>query len=103
MAAPKSIAIRSAADLVGKRTAARRGTTNDTGVTWLAPPGIDIVRFEDEATNMTTVVSGQVDVIACHEADHAHHPAQSPRELEVKLPLQNSLLSACARGRTHDG
>lgn len=93
VAAPKSIAIRTSADLAGKRIAVTRGTTNDADITHLAPTGADIVRFEDEATTMTAVVSGQADIVAQATTLIALINQRVPanRQLEPKLPLQESL------------
>lgn len=64
VAAPKSMNIKSMQDLVGKTVIATRGTTNDIAVTKLAPPGTNIVRFDDDATSITAVISGQGDIFA---------------------------------------
>lgn len=98
VAAPKSMVIRTPADLAGKRIAVTRGTTNDTDVTKLAPPGAEIVRFEDEATTMTAVVSGQMDVVAQATTLIALINQKAPaRQLEPKLPLQDSLFGVGLR------
>lgn len=92
VAAPKSMVLRTPADLAGKRIAVTRGTTNDTDVTRIAPAGAEIVRFEDEATTMTAVISGQVDVVAqattLLQIINQRNPS---RQLEPKLLLANSL------------
>ncbi|MDE1995560.1 MAG: transporter substrate-binding domain-containing protein [Rhizobiaceae bacterium] len=50
-------------DLVGKRIGTTRGSVNDTQVTNLAK-GAEIVRYDDDATLVTALVSGQVDFMA---------------------------------------
>ncbi|MEO9121955.1 MAG: transporter substrate-binding domain-containing protein, partial [Burkholderiaceae bacterium] len=60
--APKSMNIKSMQDLVGKTVISTRGTTNDLAITKLAPPGTNILRFDDDATSITAVVSGQGDI-----------------------------------------
>ncbi|WNJ88030.1 transporter substrate-binding domain-containing protein [Bosea sp. 685] len=52
------------ADLVGKRIAVARGTVMDTQVSAIAPAGTEVVRFEDESTAMTAIVSRQLEFIA---------------------------------------
>lgn len=98
VAAPKSVAIRTSADLVGKKIAVTRGTTNDADVTRIAPPGAEIVRFEDESTTMTAIVSGQMDVTALAttliEIINQRNPS---KQLEPKLLLQNSLFGVGMR------
>lgn len=64
VAAPKSIKITGPKDLAGMRIAATRGTTNDVEVTKIAPPTAEVVRFDDEATTLTSVTSGQIKVVA---------------------------------------
>jgi polar amino acid transport system substrate-binding protein len=64
VAAPRSMKINGPEDLAGQRIAATRGTTNDVEVTKVAPPTAQVVRFDDEATTLTSVTSGQVKVVA---------------------------------------
>ncbi|SCK12765.1 polar amino acid transport system substrate-binding protein [Variovorax sp. HW608] len=98
VAAPKSMAVRTPADLVGKKIAVTRGTTNDADITRMAPPGAEVVRFEDESTTMTAVVSGQMDVTALAttliEVINQRNPG---KQLEPKLLLQNSLFGVGMR------
>lgn len=61
---PPSIAITTPEDLVGKSIAVARGTIMDNQLTELAPPGTEIVRFEDEATTLTSILSGQLQLVA---------------------------------------
>ncbi|WP_136686081.1 transporter substrate-binding domain-containing protein [Falsirhodobacter xinxiangensis] len=56
--------IASVEDLVGKSIAVARGTVMDTQLTDMALPGTNIVRFEDEATTLTSILSGQLDLVA---------------------------------------
>lgn len=58
--APKAENISKLEDLVGKQVAVTRGTTNDAEITKAALPGTNIVRFEDDATSITALLSGQV-------------------------------------------
>ncbi|MFP5407651.1 MAG: transporter substrate-binding domain-containing protein, partial [Gammaproteobacteria bacterium] len=62
--APASMKIASMQDLAGKTVISTRGTTNDIAITKLAPPGTNIVRFDDDATSITAVISGQADIFA---------------------------------------
>ena len=62
--APKSMAISGPADLAGKKLISTRGTTNDQEVTKILPPTAQIIRFDDDATSITAVVSGQADIFA---------------------------------------
>lgn len=92
VAAPASMAIKSVEDLVGKRVAVTRGTIMDTDLKALVPPGVEIVRFDDEATTMTSILSGQVDIVAesttLNDVINQRDPA---RKIETKIVLRNSL------------
>ena len=61
--APKSKSIRSLADLKGMKVGVARASTNDTVATTQSPQGTTIQRFEDEATNVQALVSGQIDAV----------------------------------------
>lgn len=67
VAAPSEVNIKTYDDLTGKRIGVTRATTNDQDITKKAG-GADIVRFEDDATLITAVVSGQVDILSSQSA-----------------------------------
>ncbi|QYO75640.1 transporter substrate-binding domain-containing protein [Devosia salina] len=88
VAAPKSIEIKGFEDLSGKSIAVTRGTMLDTAVTAGAPADANIVRFEDEATTMTAVVTNQVDIIGQTESLIGQINQQNPsKDLESKFVL----------------
>ncbi|AFK62722.1 amino acid ABC transporter/signal transduction system periplasmic binding protein [Advenella kashmirensis WT001] len=62
--APKDAPIKEMKDLAGKTVVTARGTTNDQNVTKLAPPGTNIVRFENDATAITAITSGQANIFS---------------------------------------
>ncbi|MGV7214790.1 transporter substrate-binding domain-containing protein [Bradyrhizobium sp. UFLA05-112] len=91
VAAPKSMEIRTFADLSGKRIAVTRGTTNDADLTAAAPRDAQIIRFEDEATTMTAVVSNQADLVAQVPTLVDLINKKNPdKNLEPKLPLRTA-------------
>ena len=55
--------VQSFADMKGLRVGVPRGTPQDISVTKAAPPGATIQRFDDDATTVQALISGQVDVI----------------------------------------
>lgn len=57
--------IKSGADLKGKRIGVARASTQDIAVTKAAPEGTEIRRFDDDASAMQALLSGQVDAIGC--------------------------------------
>ena len=67
VAAPEATKIGDYKDLVGKRIGVTRATVNDQMVSQQAK-GAEIVRFEDDATLITAVVSGQVDIVSTQTA-----------------------------------
>jgi len=63
--APKGTAVSSHADLVGKKVGVTRGTAEDGILTAAAEanPGIEMLRFDDYASLLQAMVSGQIDVM----------------------------------------
>lgn len=53
------------ADMKGKRIGVARASTQDVAVTKAAPEGTEIRRFDDDASAMQALLSGQVDAIGC--------------------------------------
>jgi polar amino acid transport system substrate-binding protein len=88
VAGVSSLAVRDYADLKGKRIGVTRATVDDVMVTQHAP-GADIVRFEDDATLITAVVTGQVDLVSTQTAvlDDMNRK-RSGNPLEVKFVQQ---------------
>ncbi len=88
VAAPKSLSLADKKDLEGKRVGVTRGTTGDTVLSKLEVPGLEIVRFDDESTNMTALVSGQVDIVVQEPATIARIAEQNPgRQIEQKFTI----------------
>jgi polar amino acid transport system substrate-binding protein len=83
--APKDIKITGYQDLAGKRIGLTRATVNDTITTQLAK-GADIQRYEDDATLITSMVTGQVDVFSSTPSNLAEMIKRAPqRNLEMKF------------------
>ncbi|WP_418025272.1 transporter substrate-binding domain-containing protein (plasmid) [Paracoccus sp. TD-10] len=98
VAGPKSVQINDAVELSGKRIAVTRGTANDTDLTAIAPADAEIVRFEDEATTITAVASGQVELVAQAQSlidvINQRNPAL---QLEPKLTLRDFRVGMAVR------
>jgi polar amino acid transport system substrate-binding protein len=93
IAAPKDVAISSMKDLAGKTVVTARGTTNDNNVTRLAPPGTHIVRFENDATAITAITSGQANIYSAAPALVAALNKKDPaKALETKVVMSTSML-----------
>jgi polar amino acid transport system substrate-binding protein len=61
--ATRNVNIRSAADLAGKRIGMTRATLEEQVVPRVAPPGTNIVFFDEHAATQQALLSGQVDAI----------------------------------------
>ncbi|TAJ33936.1 MAG: transporter substrate-binding domain-containing protein [Reyranella sp.] len=94
IAAPKSVNIKSMADLDGKTVGTVRGTTHDTQLTKEGPKGMKLVRYEDDATEAQAFLSGQVDIFSTAELLVAPIDKKNPaRQVEVKFVLDTFKLA----------
>ena len=89
--APKSLNIKSFADLSGKTVAVTRGAMEDQELTKVAPSNVDIRRFEDNNATVAAFVSGQTQTIATGASVAANVIQQNPQiGAEYKLLLKDS-------------
>ncbi|WP_044528058.1 transporter substrate-binding domain-containing protein [Herbaspirillum sp. B65] len=96
--APRSMKITSPADLAGKKVIATRGTTNDQELTKIAPASTTITRFDDDATSMTAMVSGQADIwVTSPMLLKVVNEKNPTRDIENKLTLKANLLAVGLR------
>ena len=94
IAAPKSVTLKSMADLDGKTVGTVRGTTHDTQLTKEGPKGMKLVRYEDDATEAQAFLSGQVDIFSTAELLVAPIDKKNPaRQVEVKFVLDTFKLA----------
>ena len=94
LAAPKSMDIKSAADLAGKKIVATRGTTNDQEITKLLPKDANIVRYDDDATSITAIVSNQADIFAtAPELLKVINEKNPAKHMEVKFTIKVNMLA----------
>jgi polar amino acid transport system substrate-binding protein len=97
VAALPSIAIRSYADLAGKKVAVVRGTTQDTDLTREAK-GAQLVRYEDDATMALAFASGQVDILATARSLLPAISKKNPARIaESKITMQTFYLAVGLR------
>ncbi|MDI5929714.1 transporter substrate-binding domain-containing protein [Rhizobium leguminosarum] len=90
--APKSDSLSKLEDLVGKQVAVTRGSTNDTEITKAALPGTNIVRFEDDSTSITAILSGQASYYVTAPALLTTVNKKNPSaELEPKIVLKTNI------------
>jgi len=89
--APKSMPIKSFADLAGKSVGVTRGAIEDQELSKLAPPSADIKRFEDNNATVSSFVAGQVQLIATGASVAGNMMAKNPQlATEYKLLLKDS-------------
>jgi polar amino acid transport system substrate-binding protein len=94
IAAPKSVNVKSLAELDGKTVGTVRGTTHDTQLTREGPKGMKLVRYEDDATEGQAFLSGQVDIFSTAEMLVGQLDKKNPaRQVEVKFVLDNFKLA----------
>lgn len=91
-AGPPGTEIKSAKDLEGKTVAVTRGTGADADATKLtkADDKISIVRFDDDATLITALASGQQDIMVSAPAQMGDINAKAPDKLEQKFVVRTS-------------
>lgn len=91
VSAPKTIEIATTAELAGKDIAVARGTTADIEVTkLLKTDGVkaNIVRYEDEATAISAIATGQQDLLAAALSTANEVAELNPgKALEVKVEM----------------
>jgi polar amino acid transport system substrate-binding protein len=89
--APKTLAVKGAADLAGKTVGVTRGAIEDLELTKIAPPSADVKRFEDNNATVSAFVSGQVQVIATGASVAGNMMARNPAlGTEYKFVLKDS-------------
>jgi polar amino acid transport system substrate-binding protein len=88
---PKSMSIKSFADLNGKSISVTRAALEDQELSKVAPAGVDIKRFEDNNTTVSAYTAGQVQLIATGASVAGNMIAKNPQlNTEYKLLLKDS-------------
>ncbi len=86
------------ADLKGQRIGVARASTQDVAVTKIAPEGTQIRRFDDDASAMQALLSGQVDAIGCSVTVAAQIAKRAPAgRFENKFPLLQQNMAVALR------
>jgi len=90
--APKSMQLSALAELAGKRIATVRGSTNDIELSKVVPAGAQVIRFDDDATAITAIISGQADCYCTAPALLAPVNKSKPElEMEPKIVVKTNL------------
>jgi polar amino acid transport system substrate-binding protein len=88
---PKSLTVKTAADLAGKSIGVTRGAMEDQEVGKIAPPSADIKRFEDMNGTVSAYAAGQVQLMGVGASVAGNFMARNPQvSTEYKLLLKDS-------------
>jgi polar amino acid transport system substrate-binding protein len=75
------------ADLAGHNVAVARASTQDTAITEVAPPEANIQRFDDDATAVQALLSGQVPLMGASNVVIAQIEQMAPDRFDTKFSL----------------
>lgn len=93
--------VKEAADLAGKSVAVARASTQDTSVTAIASEGTNIQRFDDDASAVQALLSGQVPLMGASNVVVSQLDTAAPGRFDVKMSLrQQSQGIATRKGQT---
>ncbi len=88
--APKKLAIKSPEDLKGVKIAVARASTQDTAISAIAPKDARIMRFDDDASALQAMISGQSDALGAANVVLAQLRKSHPEmEIEPKITLRH--------------
>ena len=88
---PKSLVVKTPADLTGKTIGVTRGAMEDQEVGKIAPPGLDIKRFEDMNGTVSAYAAGQVQLMGVGASVAGNFMAKNPQvSTEFKILLKES-------------
>jgi len=94
----KKVDIKSAADLKGRRIGVARASVQDVALTAMAPEGTEIRRFDDDASGMQALISGQVDAIGCSTTVAAQIAKRVPPDTyEKKFTVREQVMAIAMR------
>jgi polar amino acid transport system substrate-binding protein len=95
---PQSVAIKTPADLVGKRIGITRATLEEATVPKMAPSGTNIVWFDEIGATIQALVSGQVDAVAMTSfAGKAVADGNPDLKIETKLNVTTAYYAPIVR------
>jgi polar amino acid transport system substrate-binding protein len=87
--APKNLNVKTPEDLKGISISVARASTQDTAISAIAPPGTELKRFDDDATALQALISGQVQAIGASNTILAQLNKDYPQlNIEPKITLK---------------
>ena len=93
----KKANIKAAPDLKSFKVGVARASTQDVALTAIAPQGTEIRRFDDDASAMQALISGQVDAIGCSTTVAAQINKRQPGAFEPKFVLRQQEMAVAMR------
>jgi polar amino acid transport system substrate-binding protein len=88
---PKSVSVKTPAELAGKSVGVTRGALEDIELGKIMPPSTDVKRFEDNNATIAAYASGQVQLMAVGASVAGNMMAKNPQlGTEFKLLLKDS-------------
>ncbi|MCB1882615.1 MAG: transporter substrate-binding domain-containing protein [Geminicoccaceae bacterium] len=82
------VEVKNADDLAGKSVGVARASTQDTAITGMAPKSTNIQRFDDDATAVQALLSGQVPLIGASNTVIAQIDQAAPGRFDKKFQLR---------------
>lgn len=96
--ASKKANIKGPQDLKNYKIGVARASTQDVAITQMAPQGSEIHRFDDDASAMQALISGQVDAIGCSTTVAAQIAKRVPANtFEQKFILKQQEMAVALR------
>lgn len=89
-------------DLSGRNIAVARASTQDTAITAIAPADANIQRFDDDATAVQALLSGQTELMGASNVVIAQIQAIAPDRFDTKFSLQQQSQAIAVRPGSDD-
>lgn len=88
---PKTMAVKTAADLAGKSISVTRGSVDEIELTKVAPPSAEVRRMEDNNSTVAAFVAGQTQLVATSAQVAGTMMSKNPQlNTEYKFALKDS-------------
>ena len=88
---PKTLSVKTPADMAGKTVSVTRGSIEDAELTKIAPATSDVKRFEDNNATTAAFIAGQVQLVATGASVAGNMMARNPTlNAEYKFLLKDS-------------
>lgn len=93
----KDVKVTEAADLAGKTVGVARASTQDTALTKIAPEGTTIQRFDDDASAVQALLSGQVELMGVSNVVAVQIEQAAPGKYDQKFVFNQQLQGIAIR------